>query len=302
MSSQYGQETPPLARKEHFQGRDVVEQQAHRKPQPEGGRAVIFQQHDQVVAVVVVHFSRRSHRERASPQMVDHAVGTVAHPIPPVPQLPAQVDLLHVELKILVEPTDHRKGLLPDCQRGPAGPQQFRFAIVLAVVFFQGVKNPSPAKRIPVFIQVAAAGPGVFEMVRVLVGEHFRLAGGHLRTGVHAVGEVCQPVGLHFDVVVEKYQYLAAGMGGGPVVAAAVAVILVQRYDFDAGIVLAHPVGRSVGGGVVGQQYLEVAVVGMNDAGQKFFQVFQGVPGNDNYTKAQHRFGFVETEIGLLLE
>ena len=82
---------------------------------------------------------------------------------------PAKVNFFLMCKKVVVEATNFKEKLSADEQCCTAYPEAVLACVVLAVVGFEVLEKPTAAKRIAVFVDIAASSTCVFKLVAVVV-------------------------------------------------------------------------------------------------------------------------------------
>ena len=213
--------------------------------------------------------------------MVHGATTVVPHLVAGILEAPAEVDFLHVRKKGGLQAAQSLPGRAAHQQAGPAGPGHRARVVVLALVAFEGVEEATTAEGVGQAVEVAAAGPRVFEVSGVGVGQDFGLHGGNARAGFQQGAQRAQPAERDFHVGIQQDKKVAINLLQRLVVAFAEAEIALQQQKLHGGKVAGQQLHRVVGRSIVGHDNAGSIGVG-NNAGQEAAQKIRSVPVQDN--------------------
>src|SRR5690606_5041828 len=108
--------------------------------------------------------------------MIDDRVWTIANFIPHALQSPAQVYFFKMGKEIGIEALSFFPSLGFDEQCSARRPKYLSCIIVLAMVFFYFIQDPTSAERKPKIIYIAASCSCMFKLAFVMLRLDFRLA------------------------------------------------------------------------------------------------------------------------------
>ena len=135
----------------------------------------IFVQHQQVVAEIQKCFARTLVGEGGTANVKNAGGGAGPNAVAHELESPAQINLFHVGEKGEIQAGGSFPCFALD-EYGRAGsPKNGHRVVVLALVGFNVAKNPTPTKRIPVFVDESAGCAGVFEFVALIIVDEVRL-------------------------------------------------------------------------------------------------------------------------------
>ena len=96
-------------------------------------------------------------------------------------------------------------------QRGPSGPEDVGYIVILSVVFLRHGKHTTAAEGITITVDVASARPGIFKVTAVIGGHHLgltgRTVGMRLQIGIHRL----QPSRSNLHIGIEQQIIVVVG-------------------------------------------------------------------------------------------
>ena len=163
MGADHRLEKGRLALHEEPKARQSIEKLAKQNPAPNPWALVILEQEVEVVSEIEEGLVGALLLQGASTEMVNVGFRSDPHHQSPVLQAPAQVDFLHVGEEVLVKTAHSPPRFRPDQQAGPGSPEHCAGRVVLTVVDFLLIKQPSGTKHEAMAVHVATSRTGIFE-------------------------------------------------------------------------------------------------------------------------------------------
>ena len=267
-----------------------IEQQAAQHHIRDAVGRKVFHQGKETVAEIEEGLARVVFLKGRPAYMVHDGRSEITDPSAGIEDAPAEVDLLQVRKKVVVESPERAEGIPADKQASTRSPKNIGIAVVLPVVLLHYGKDTPPTIGIPQFVDKTARGTGILEHPFVLVVPQTGLCGGNARIALKGADSRVEPPGGNFYVRIDQHEEVFLKAFEGDVVSFGKAVVAVVADDPHLGIVLCEPLQRIVRGSIVRHVDPRLGVVVLHQRGQELLQKRPTVPVEHHHRYAQ---GFI---------
>jgi len=274
---QDGPEIDGFAGKEGFPGGNGIEDEPEGDlPKPLLGRQA-FGHHDEIIAKIEKDLAFVTLWQGSATYMVDDRRRAGINAVPGQLHAPAEIDLFLVGEEEVLQAMQFVVQTAADKERGAAGPEDGFDLVILPIVYFTDIEDPTLRKGIAKIIEPAAGGAGIFE--RLAVGRHpdLWLAGADGGVGFHQFYEGFQPAGAYLNIGIEEDIVVAVYLPQRLVVAAREAAVLVHGNDAEGGVVFFHKGDGVICRGVVGHDDLGARAGADRHKREELFEIFAPV-------------------------
>ena len=184
--------------------------------------------------------------QRGSSYMIDHTLGDANNSTSAGTESPTKVDLFHVGKEASVQSSRFAIVRQTDEHGGTGSPEYRQYGVILPSVRFDYSHHPSPTKRISVAVDESAGSSGIFEPFFLSPTAYLRLAGSHLRMGVHIGSHRLQPLSGHLDIGIEQHHILGLHLPEGKIIPICKTMIPIQQNPAYRGKLAAQHLHRLI--------------------------------------------------------